>query len=97
MENNDVEIQMYKLLAKVKNTLGNITLLHSYLKSIQNYYLKEYEYNKNTFNDEITQIANNFLNQTRYNKLCKLLNNEELELAIAVMANELENYYICEN
>lgn len=89
----DIEMQMYELLAKVKKAFGDTKILTKYLKSVQRYFIQEYDYDKNTFEQDITDIANTLLKQLSYNKLSNILTVEELELVIAVTANEIESYY----
>ena len=93
----DYEKQLYSIMANVKKTFGNTRILSEYLKNIQNYYMKEYDYNKKTFEQDVTCVANELLNQSKYNKLSDVLSLEDFELVISITANEIESFCLTFN
>ena len=80
------------MMANVQKTFGDTEILTKYLKSIQKYFVKEYDYDKNNFEQNVVDIANALLSQEKYNKLSNVLNKDDLELVVAIIANEIELY-----
>ena len=93
----DYEKQLYSIMNNVKKNFSDTKILSEYLKSIQNYYIKEYDYNKKTFEQDIVGIANDLLNHPKYNKLSNVLSLEDFELVISITANEIESFCLTYN
>lgn len=91
--NNDYEIMVYNMLAKVKKETGNIKLIQNYSRSIQKYFLTEYlidDYDLINLEIDMSKIGNNFLHNNKYKLLTKILTDDELTLILSVITNEIE-------
>ena len=90
----DFEFKFLTILAKVKKELGDIDLLRSFSKSVVWYFYKEYfdkGYNKENITEDICNIVNELIWQSKFKPLNNILTDDELSIITSVIVSESEN------
>ena len=85
------------LMSKVVDSTGSVQILLDFNDSIMTYFFHEFfheDYDIKDLDYDICNIGNMFLAQDTFNSLHKCLNNEDIELDVAVVVNDLEDFLI---
>lgn len=98
----DAELIFYNAMSKIqKKYKGKIDIVKNLIEDISLYYFNEYyileeideeineEIDEKKIAEQISDIANAFLNNKKYKKITKVLNKEELEVVVSIAFDEI--------
>lgn len=102
MENNnqysdEFSSEFINLMSKVVDSTGSLQILLDFNDSIMTYFFYEFfheDYDIKDLENDICNIGNMFLAQDSFNSLHKCLNNEDIELDVAIVVNDLEDFLL---